>query len=751
VRRVGIALAGSTAIVVLVAALLPRAYLVNDDPGFVLYLRLGVHTPWISPVLNWALVSLYRLSPDVPWYGLYLYAVIIATGAVLMHTCMELIDRRPGFGRVATWLGAIMLCVSHVILAIGVTWTTVSISALGTAMVAFVTHLQTCRRLEVPASRLRAAIYGLLFVSGFAIREAGIFAMGAALLPLLGWVGIRFLRARHLPRPAAILAFIAPIVVVVAIQNRVPQSRGAEYDEFNEQRGRISGFAAFGDLDTRAPELLARVGWTLDEYRDFSHWLLADDTEFSLEKVRRLADTGGVPTPFGLTESYNVLHGIVSDSAGSVWLFVSTVAGGLALAWLGVIDRRRGVIFSLAYLVFLTIVPVAMAVISRFPQRISLSFYTVAAFGVFAFLADEILSRPPNNDSRRRGDLVLLVMSLFMLAWARDLIAWTKRDAWPYHSRLREFADRVNARHGMIVMGVGVAEMDPLLADPRGYDALPPGWGTFTAPWFEYIERFGIHSGHELLHKMVDNPNAYLIAGPYGHETFEEWIRRRLHDSSIRMSLVDSPAGLPRAVRTELYRVVTTPLVRGSDEWQLLARNEVFDNAEYPGPPEVTDRAFRSIPFVAPYDRYVLQFPGSAPGMVVEPVDGGIRSTMSGRDPCTALGQGERAGVHVPVNGLAAARFDLTLVDPENIVGLDVVAQTATGRSMRWRWELDANAQQVGFSGTITVVAGYPAHRLELVGHTASASDIHDLRVWVELKPGTHAGFELRHVEVASP
>jgi hypothetical protein len=571
-RRVAIALGISTTMVVLAAALLPRAFLVNDDPGFVLYLRLGLHTPWMSSVLNWVLVALYRFSPDVPWYGLYLYLLIAAIGAVLIHTCIELIDHRPGYGRVATWLGTIMLAASHIVLAIGVTWTTVSIAALGTALVAFVAHLQTCQATGVPASPIRAVIYGLLFVAGFTLREAGIAAMGAALLPLLAWFGLRFLRSRHLPRLAALIAFVAPFVVVVAVQGRFAQTRGAGHEEFNVQRGRISGAAAFTNLDTRAPELLARAGWTLDEYRDFSNWLLADDTEFTTDKVRRLADTGGVPTRFSLGESADVLRGIVSDSAASVWLFLTAIAGGIALTWLGVIDRRRGVWFALGYLAFLMVVPVAMSAVARFPQRVSLSFYTIAAFAIFVVLAGEIASREPRTESPHRGDLALLVISLFALAWGHSVVAWMKREPWPYHQTRHEFAERVKARNGIVIEGVWIAEMDPLVADPRGFDALPSGWGTFTAPWLEYIERFGFHSGSEFLHKVVDNPNAYLVAGSYVSDLFERWIRRRVNDPRVRLSLVDSAVGMPTLIRPQLYRLVTTPLVPGGDEWQLRSR-----------------------------------------------------------------------------------------------------------------------------------------------------------------------------------
>ncbi len=753
-RRVAIALCGSTALVVLIATLLPRAYLVNDDPGFVLYLRLGAYTPWMSPLLNRVLVSAYQLAPDLPWYGLYLYGLIIATGAVLIHTCMELIDSRHGLGSIATRIGAVMIVASHIILAVGVTWTTVSISALGTAMVAFVAHLQTCQSTGTRASPLRALIYGLVFAAGFALRQAAIFAMVAALLPLLCWVGVHFVRKRYLPRPAAVIAFLAPLVIVFVMQSRIPQSPGAEYEEFNTVRGRISEAAAFGNLDKRAPELLERAGWTVDEYRDFSNWLLADDTEFTLEKVRRLADTGGIPTSVGLAESFAVLRGIAVHSAASVWLFLSSVAGAILLVWLGVVDRRRVLWFSIGNLVFLTLVPVAMAAISRFPQRIALSFYTVAAFGMFVFLVGEIANRAPTETRPSRSAIGLLLISLFMFVWARGVIAWSDRDSWRYHTTLREFADRVNARHGIIMVAVGITEMDPLLADPRGYDALPSGWGTFTAPWFEYIHRFGIQSGSELLHKMIDNPDAYLVATPYGHEGFEEWIRRRVGNPAIRLSLVDSAAGMPSALRSELYRLVTTPLVRGSEEWDLLARNQAAYTAELDGPPDVTGRTFRSVAFAAPHEQHVSSFLHPATAIVVAPVDGGIRCTASAApsDHCASPGEGaEHAGIRVPVHGLSAARFDLTLIDSENILGVYVSAQTESDRSIRWRWDLDPVSQQFGFAGPVTLVPGFRARRFELADSTANPRDIRDLHVFIAVKPGTHAGFELRHLEVSEP
>src|SRR5262249_41641824 len=143
-RRTVFALAVSLAMVVVLAALIPRVYLVNDDVGFTEYLRKSQHTPWISPILVSALSFGYRVASGVPWYGLYQYFTIVRTGAVLIHTCLELADPRPGDGQIVTRLGALAIVASHAILAVTLTWTTVSISALGTAVVAFVVHAQRC-------------------------------------------------------------------------------------------------------------------------------------------------------------------------------------------------------------------------------------------------------------------------------------------------------------------------------------------------------------------------------------------------------------------------------------------------------------------------------------------------------------------------------------------------------------------------------------------------------------------------------
>lgn len=763
-RRVAIAIAISTAMVLVIAGIFPRIYLANDDIGFTEYLRKDMFTPWISPILARGFGFAYLQAPDVPWYGLFQYALILATGAALIHTCTELIDQRPGLGRIATLLGALVIGASHAILVAGLTWTTVSISAVGTSVVAFIAHAQICQATGKPMSWVRALVYGLVFVSGYMLRLQGLGAVVVALMPLLAWAGLRFVRKRHIPRISALVAMVAPFVIVFAVQDRIPQARGAdmtEFNRFNNERGKIHGHTAFEYLDTRAPDLLASAGWTLDEYRDFTSWLIINEDDYSLEKVERLLATGGVPEDLSLEWSHVQLCGIYADSSASILLFLLAVAAGVVLAWLGVVPAWQCVSFCLGYLVFMVGVPLWMAANFRFPQRVSLSFFTVAALAVFVYIARAIADQraEPEGSSTpsRRTTVGLLVIAVFMFGWARQLIAWIDRDPWPDRDELQVLEDRVASRGGFVFVYVqaGLVELDPLRAEPRSYDGLQGGWGTFSKVWYETINRLGVHRGADVLHAMVDHPDAYLLAQAWARGGLENWIQRKVGNPSVRLALVDA-AAIYTGGRPELYRLVTTPLARDTEEWRMMERDERAMIAALPGPPSVSGLHFRPVALAAPYERYVSPLRHPEARIDIAPIDGGIRSTVTAEPTACMVtdDDGHYGGVHVPIAGLRAMRFELNLINPENVIAVNIHALTKTSRSVRWRWKLSPHAQQSDQSwlaATFTLVPGSSDHRLRLAVDTANLRDLRDLHVFIGVKPGTQAGFELRKLEIAEP
>jgi hypothetical protein len=569
-RRISIAIGVATAIVVVLAALLPRSYIVNDDIGLTEYLRSSYDAPWLSPILARGLGLAYDYAPGLPWLGLYEYALIIATGAILIYSCIELIDRRPGLARYATRVGAIVLVVSLGTLATGLTWTTASIYALGTATAAFVAHIQVCHTAGQPLSRLRSLGHGLLLVNGYMLRPQGMLAMLVTLLPLLGWGLWWCWRRRCRLRASAVAALVAPLALVLAIQGHIPHARHEDraYDRFNALRGRIHDQAAFGLLDARAPDLLARAGWSVNEYRDFMNWLIIDEADYPPAKLQRLIDTGGVPESIGLGWSAQLLRGIATDSAASVWLFLSCVVGGVTLALAGAIHRWRGIVFCLIYLAHLVVLPLWMAAHLRFPQRVSLAIYAVAALGVFCFVARELADRtqPPARALGRRDAFALVLVTSFLLAWAWHFVGWLRRAPPTDPTVLQPLEDRIAARGGFVFVyiGAGLVEFDPLRARPRAYGALQGGWGTFSTLWYDALKPLGVHRGAEVLPAMLDNPNAYLLAWQGARGGLEEWLRRKLANPSVHLVVVDH-AEITGGFRPELYRIVSLPLVRDSN------------------------------------------------------------------------------------------------------------------------------------------------------------------------------------------
>ena len=756
-RRAALALGVSTAMVVMVAWLLPRAFLVNDDSGLILYLRSGVFTPWISPILVRVLSAAYHQSPEVPWYGLYQYGLVALSGAVVIHTCMELVEPRAGPGRVATLLGASALGASEIIIAVGLTWTVVSIIALGTSMAALVAHLHICQATGRKASVLRALGYGLLATCGYMLRTSGLGAMVAALLPLFGWLALALWRGRHLPRPAALIAALAPLAIVIAIQNRIPQLPGAELDEVNYVRGQLHGQAAFGALDTRGPELLERAGWTVEEYRDFGNWIFIDDQQFTLAKLQRLLDTGGVPNGITAEFALSVLRTILDESPAATWLFLAGVLGAVLLAWLRVIEPGRGLVFGLGYLAFECAVPVWMASQYRFPERVSLPFYLVAAFGLFVILAREIAARSadPELPPARTGhaSFALLATAAVLFLWARNVIASTDRPIPGYTPEARAFIARMNARGGFVLPQAGITGFDPLVADPRGYGGLPTGWGTFTELWYDYLAQFGLHHGGEVLPWMVNNPEAYVMTILGSQSYFEDWARRLIDNPAVRLAIVDVTDN-PGQERIALFRMVTQPLARGTPEWQIRERLAREEGSWLAGPPSVADLAFRPAVGALSSDAWRAFGAVNGAGIAIEPIDGGLRCTTA-RDPVAACGvwspSSPVAGIHVEVHGLRAARFELALLGAENIVSFHVFAESASHRAQRWRWDPGPEVQQFGFRGAFTVVPGYGAQQLQRVGGSAAPGEIVALYLYVTVKPGTRAGFEVRHLEVAEP
>jgi hypothetical protein len=182
---------------------------------------------------------------------------------------------------------------------------------------------------------------------------------------------------------------------------------------------------------------------------------------------------------------------------------------------------------------------------------------------------------------------------------------------------------------------------------------------------------------------------------------------------------------------------------------------EAASDAALPGPPPVDKLAFKPIVFDPPYERFASRLRDQAERSNITQAPGGLRVVaeppVGAQTEVAATGRARQVGIRIPVDGMAAARFELELVDPEHVLGVHVRAESRSSRVIRWDWDRDPEVATYAFNGSITLVPGYPAHQLLLTASELRPEEVTSLDVFVTVDPAGHAGFELRQLQVARP
>lgn len=542
--------------VVLIATLLPRGYFTNDDIEITEFLRENTLTPFVSPILSQALGFAYtKISGDLPWYGLTLYGLLISTGAMLIHVVTET-GSRDRMAQIALVGGAVVLTLHHAIVVVSLTFTTVAISAIGTALASFISHVSACQRTGRSVSLGRASACGTLLLFGYILRPQGLAVAAVAFVPIFALAVWRFVHTRQILHLAAATALLGPLVAALLVQNAMPQSRDPSaraFYQFNNVRSKISGMTAYLDLDRRAPTLLEEAGWTPGELTDFQYWLFFDEERYNVKHLKRLLATGGISQPIHTSHTWQK---ILSHSAPSVLLFLTVVTGGLALALLERLRRESWLLTG--YTIFMVAVPVLVSTRLRFPPQVALPMFSLAALNAFMVIVRGLAETPANVPRRPAAIACAFAVAVPLTAWAVHFVDWIGRDRAPDRIALLAFENRIAARNGFVLIyhpRLGMIDFDPLRPRPRAYHALRTGWGTFSVPWYRELARLEVTRGANLLPAMIDRTDAYLLTTANKKSLLEHYLRRRV-DPRVRLIFVDA-ANSANPDRSELYRLIT--------------------------------------------------------------------------------------------------------------------------------------------------------------------------------------------------
>ena len=549
-RGVVIALAAIAAIVAI--ALVRGTYLANDDDLLVELFRDNAAAPFVAPVLSQAMGAAYAAAPEVPWFGLWLYAVHAVALGVFAGVLLERSPDAPRPLRRALGIGAAAVLGSVAALALRVTYGSAGVVACGAAVVALAHELGR----DDGGRTGRALGAGLALAIGLATRpEAGMAAV-AATAPLLAAVGWDALRTRRMPRPRLIAAFLAPAIVVLVLGPAMPQgddTQSRRYLEFNHARHVLHFQGAYVDLDRRAPELLKAAGWTADQFWRFTNRFYFTDRWFTPERLRQLHDTGGAPRPVWAALPKHVRD--AQDAAGYGAALLAAIAlAATGLAMLGLLARRAAAVAAL-HAAWLLGVAIALQRWMHFPDRIAVPM-AVSAAGAALVAARAGLVRPAWADAvrwRRPGPALALAAAAVLVAVAgkRAEAFRTVRTDLPPCAALE---DRILARQPALVVSYlePSCHRDPLRAQPRSYPSVTLTWPIFSRPFYRGLARLGVFDPVELVPALARRPDAYVLV----RRRYVDAVTRGLSTPGADVALTEIDASGPGALDLVLARVV---------------------------------------------------------------------------------------------------------------------------------------------------------------------------------------------------
>ncbi len=485
------ALPGSVVLVAAMAAL-PRRAMVNDDSTIAAFLRMDTLAPYVHPALSQTLGAAYRSAPNVPWFGLWQYALYAASLAALA-VVLALSSRGRRDAGIAVLLFS---CVAAQVFR--PTFTTAGLTACGVGLIA----------MTVAASRRDAALWlvaGLLVGAGCATRAPALGAAALATGPLLLQAAWRTARSGAVPW-SAVAGFVAPTAALLLLGPLLPQAQAPEARHFlaiNAEVSAMQACAPFLDLPRRAPDLLRAAGWDARHFRRFEEFTGIDEGWYTVERLRALRETGGRPYPLDLPKALRQTW--LAGGHGSRLLALVLVLA-LVLAAAG---ARLGPALVLAHAVAVLAAGIVLLRFQRFPARVAVPMTLLAACAAWLSLRADAT----DDASRPAPKLASLLVLLGALAWLLPALA----DRVPTAGRTAEcaaFERRLQARGPALVVVHAQAACwrDPLRAEPRPYPYLSLDWDNFSVPFYAGLKRLGIARGADLATRLVDDPNVYLLA-----------------------------------------------------------------------------------------------------------------------------------------------------------------------------------------------------------------------------------------------
>ena len=517
----------------------------TDDPrmalkvaGIASPLKSEAHLLYTQVWLGRSLASLHDVSPDVPWYGLYLLLAQMTAWAALLDCVFQLTGNRPVWILVTSFAAA---CVAWSLTHMQFTTSAAVVATAGAL------QILTAMRLESRDTKfrwLRVIAGWSLVVFASAMRLQSCYLIGAVLLPagvIVAWQVRKQVRlTRHV---AAAVAGTVVVFTSVAI-DRHQYDRDPGWKTFREferpfaillnkhnlRKHYLGRDPLSSETDLSAEKqkrhaaALQQAGWNLDDLKLFLLWYSVDPEVHSTEKLQGLCDVL-VDAPFsGETRFLVMTTATVFRLAGNrvfclSFVFTAVIAvlfcsaGGkkiIAAFWI--------LTFSLLVLIFVTM---------KLPDRVMIP---ASVATLFAAIIASCPARAPERRSGGTGQLAYLVFAVAAV--------WVVHGAWQdarsvaghrstYTSELSALAQDTEHFHVILLPG-GFELLSPLRAY-REIDSLRFVFidGTQRSPTYAAsLDAAGISN---LSHAIAFNDQVRLVGGGPRLTLLKRFLKRHHH------------------------------------------------------------------------------------------------------------------------------------------------------------------------------------------------------------------------------
>jgi hypothetical protein len=500
---VGLPLLVSAAVVTLMVTLCQTAFEINDDSTLNAIVN-GDYTGKrssslvVAPVMFAHVMRLgYALLPNVPWYGLTLYALQIIAWAAIGAVAFTL-RRRPAVPELLVVVATMLVLAPWMILR--VSFTPVALLLATAGLLVFAASAKVPGRVGTAY----AVVAGLLAGTASLVRTYSLLGVVVAFAPVLVVivfkVGIR--------RSAVCACVILMFLLVGFGTNKLQYGRSAEWRNFtkmNAARSSLHATPRVSDKNVTRRDL-NKIGWSENDLKLFADFYYPDRRVYSSRAIRTLAQMS--PRVRDDTESASHIFDYLRGPFVALPLLVAVM--------LAFRRNRYAALFTLASAVWFVAVLVTLILYVRLPSRVLIPLEGAATFIAVIVPAYLAPLKPGKNERSWMSIAVIALVVLLLAGTAFDGVRSPNRISSDNTRAIRKRTRAYDALLDIDPKGVFLARGDffGLNADPLSTHTpfenprfIPLGWATNSPLFNERLKRIGIT---DLYRSLVRNPHVYL-------------------------------------------------------------------------------------------------------------------------------------------------------------------------------------------------------------------------------------------------